>query len=249
MATYTFTFNTTLISLLTTDSIQIVFPPEYSNYITAANSGSLCSSSTLTISGTNYPALFMPNPTCSIALNTLVLSSFLTSALPGNEQFVVLMGGVTNPSSSPTTGFSISTLSSANYVLEQSLNYPVSIQPSTFTLTVSAAPLQTFATALYTFSIANNKPLSNGYSILVNFPPDISSEDFNTMQCTINGVVFPCSRKNSTFGTNTIIVLVSINAPVLSVTSLTISSIINPISMATTASFSASILDTLGVTA
>lgn len=250
VTTYTFIFTTSSISILnlvTTDSIQIVFPPEYSSYITAANIVTLCNA--LTITATNNPAS-IKTPTCSIALNTVLLSSFLTGALPGSEKFVVAMGGVTNPSSTPTTGFSISALSSSNYVLEQVLNYPITIQASTLTsFSVDPTPKQTCAIAVYTFSLGNNSPLSNGYSILINFPADITSADFNSIQCKINGVNFPCSRKNSTFGSSSIIVLVSIDAPVPTVTSLTISSITNPISMATTASFSASILDASGTTA
>jgi hypothetical protein len=247
VATYKFTFTTSSISILnlaTTDSIQIVFPPEYSDYITAANSSTLCDA--LNITATNNPAL-IKTPTCSIGLNTVLLSSFLTGALPGAERFEVNMGGVTNPSSPLTTGFSISTLSAANYVLEQALNYTIPIQASTLTyFSVDASPKQTCAIAVYTFSLGNS-PLFNGYSIFVNFPADITNADFNSMECKINGVNFPCSRKNSTFGSNTIIVLVSINAPVPVNTSLTISSITNPISLATTASFSASILDASGV--
>lgn len=243
--TYTFTFSTTVVTLITTDSVQIVFPPEYTLYITPANMATLCNPSNINIKGTNYPGSFK-TPTCSIGLNTLVLSSFLTGALVGNEVLEVTMGGVTNPSSTPSSGFSISTLSNNGYVLEQALNFSIHIQASTLTsFSVTAFPLQTYAKAVYTFSLGNS-PLANGYSILITFPPDFTTADFNAMQCNINTVAFPCSRKNSTFGTNSIIILVSINAPVGVVTSLTISDIINPISMATTGSFSASIHDASG---
>jgi hypothetical protein len=249
VTTYTFTFTTALVTLATTDSIQIVFPPEYTPYITAANMATLCNPLTLTLTGTNFLGS-MKAPTCSIGLNTLVLSSFVTGALGGIEKLVVVMGGVTNPTSTPTTGFSISTLSTNGYVLEQALNYPITIQASTLTsFSVDAISLQTSATAVYTFSLGNNSPLANGYSILITFPADFTTADFNAMQCKINAVIFPCSRKNSTFGSNNIIVLVAINAPVAAVTSLTISAITNPISLAPTASFSASILDASGTTA
>jgi hypothetical protein len=78
--------------------------------------------------------------------------------------------------------------------------------------------------------MGNNSPLSNGYSIVVYFPADFTNADFNAMQCFINAAPFPCSRKNSTFATNTITVLINVNSPIATITSLTITSITNPIS-------------------
>jgi hypothetical protein len=144
----------------------------------------------------------------------------------------VKLPGITNPAATPTTGFAITTLSASNYVLEQALNYSITIQPNTLTsFTVSALPLQTCATnVLYTFTLGNNSPLSNGYSILIYFPAEFTFIDFSTIQCKISAVAYPCSRENSTFGTSTITVRVNINAPVASIPSLTVSSVTNPVS-------------------
>jgi hypothetical protein len=126
----------------------------------------------------------------------------------------------------------------------------ITIRPNVISpFAVTAAPLTTCTNAVYTFALGNNSPLSNGYSILVYFPSDFTSADFNTMHCQINSVSFPCTRKNSTFNTSTITVLISINTTLASITPLTISAIKNPISQAPTGSFSVSVLDDSGTVA
>lgn len=202
---------------------------------------------TLTIVGVNFPALFK-TPTCSITLNQLLISSFLTGGLSGSETFVVTLGGVTNPSNSPSTGFTITTLSSSSYVLEQSASTTITIQPNTLTsFTVSATSLQTCsANTVYSFTLGNNSPLSNGYTISVTFPSDYTYINYNNIACKINGVTFTCTRANSTYHTTTNIVVVQVAANIATITTLTISSVTNPISYATTGSFSAVIYDSTG---
>lgn len=111
--TYTFNFTTSLVNLITSDIIQITFPPEYYTTIKSSNNLTLCSG--LTIVGSNYNSSFK-TATCNIDLNSLIISSFLTTNLPGSETIIVKLLGVQNPSSTPAS-FIISTLSSANYVL------------------------------------------------------------------------------------------------------------------------------------
>ena len=156
-----------------------------------------------------------------------------------------MLGGVTNPSNSPSTGFTISTLSSSSYVLEQSQGNTITIQPNTLTsFTVNANSLQTCAAnTVYSFTLGNNSPLSNGYTVSITFPADFTYINYNTIQCKINGVTYTCTRANSTYNTNTNIVTVQVSTTINTITSLTISSVTNPISFATTASFSAIIYD------
>jgi hypothetical protein len=137
-AAYTFTLTTSVVNLVPTDGIQIIYPPDYSTVISAANAATLCPG--LTITGNNFPAL-VKTPACSMAMNSLVISSFLTGSLAGSEQFTIVLPGVTNPSSTPTTGFSISTISAGGYVLEQALNFGITIQANVLTaFSVSAVP-------------------------------------------------------------------------------------------------------------
>jgi hypothetical protein len=245
--TYTFNFSTSVVNLVTTDNIQIIFPPEYSGFITSARSAALCAS--LNIAGINFAGK-VKTPTCNIYMNSLVISSFLSSSETGSETFVVALPGVTNPSASPTTGFVISTLSAANYVLEQSQNYTITIQPNTFTtFSVDTASKQTCTpNNVYTFTLGNNAALSNGYTIIISFPPDFTFVSYNSLQCTINGVVFACARDNSTYHTKTIRIVISVNTLITTITSVAISSITNPISQAQTGSFSAVIKDQTGTT-
>jgi hypothetical protein len=78
---YTFTFTTSVVNLITTDAIQVLFPPEYSAFFTTANTATLCGA--VTITSTNNPAL-LTTPTCAIYMNYLLLTSFLTGSLPGS---------------------------------------------------------------------------------------------------------------------------------------------------------------------
>jgi len=99
---------------------------------------------------------------------------------------------------------------------------------------------------IYTFTIGNNGALSNGYVITISFPADIYFINYNTLACQLNGATVPCARTVASYSTSTHIIDVFVNSSIITITSLTISSITNPYSLVTTASFSAVIIDTSG---
>jgi hypothetical protein len=99
---------------------------------------------------------------------------------------------------------------------------------------------------LYTFAIGNNGALSNGYVIMISFPADIYFINYNTMVCKINGGSVPCARTVASYSTSTHVINVFVNSSIGIITSLSISSVTNPYSTVTTASFSAVIMDSSG---
>ena len=112
--TYTFSLTTVLINLLTTDSIVIEFPPEYGSQITSADSVAICTG--VSISAVGNPGNIQA-PGCSVQLNAIQLTNFLIASTGSAETFVVTITGRTNPSSTPTSGFNLATLSNAGYIL------------------------------------------------------------------------------------------------------------------------------------
>jgi len=101
---------------------------------------------------------------------------------------------------------------------------------------------------MYTFTVGNNAPLINGYTIQIDFPADYIFIDYEAMVCTVAGGSMPCGRVNSTYDTAIQSVRVAVNASLTSVGSVTVTGVTNPRVQATTAPFSASIIDTSGST-
>lgn len=140
--TYTFNFTTSAVDLDTGDAIVLVFPPEYSSQITNANQAAICASVTLT-SVTN--AVNMVTPTCAVGLNRITLSSFLNADETTVATLLMAVGGMTNPSATPTSGFQLAT-TNGDYVLEQNMGITLSISPTLLT-TFSVTPASTVAYA------------------------------------------------------------------------------------------------------
>ena len=157
--------------------------------------------------------------------------------------------GRTNPSKTPTSGFSFATLSSSGYVLEQIQGLVISITGNTLNsfIVSSDSAITSNVDTLYTFGIGNNAPLTNGYSIVITFPSDFYFLNYSSLVCTVAGSSTPCGRLNSTFGTTTHTVLININTTVNTIGTATISSVTNPKEQKVTGSFSASIVDATGV--
>jgi len=112
--TYTFNLTTAMVTLITTDALLIEWPPIYSSQISITNNATVCAD--VSLSGTNNPGNIQ-GPTCSLSLNKIKLTNFLISNTNANETFIVTVSGITNPSSSPTSGFNLATVSSNDYIL------------------------------------------------------------------------------------------------------------------------------------
>lgn len=155
-----------------------------------------------------------------------------------------------NPSSPPSTGFNLATVSSAGYILEEQKGLTITIN---YNILTSFTPTPgSFITnnpnTLYSFTLGNNDPLVNGYSIQISFPSDYTFLNYSSMICTVAGSIMPCGRLNSTYSTSNNTVLIRVNSTVNTVGTVTISSVTNPISKATTGVFSAKIIDSSGTT-
>ena len=186
--------------------------------------------------------------TCAVQTNQIKINNFL-AADSGPETFTVTVTGRTNPSKTPASGFSIATVSSAGFILEQIKGLTIVITGNMLTaFSLSAdSTITSNANTLYTFTIGHNAPLSNGYKIQISFPSDFLFLNYSSIVCTVAGAPVPCGRLNSTFATNTHTVLFSINHTIPTVGTVTISSVTNPQEQKTTGAFSASILDAQGV--
>lgn len=243
--TYTFNFSTSVVNLVTTDVIKIGFPSSYSTQISSSNSVAVCAS--VSIIGVNN-ASNIKSPSCSVQLNTIFLSSFIKSNYASSETFIVKITGITNPNVSPTDGFYFATLSTNGYVLEEVKAVPITITTSQLTtFQVTPSSYVTYATnVLYTFTIGNSGALSNGYVIQISFPVDIYFINYNTLICQLNGGNVPCARTTSSYSTSTHVIDVLVNTSIVTITALTISSVTNPYSLATTGSFSGVIMDSSG---
>lgn len=95
----------------------------------------------------------------------------------------------------------------------------------------------------YTFTVGNNAPLYNGYILRIDFPADFIFVNYNVMRCLVAALDMPCGRLNSTYASDTQVILVLINQTVATIGTVTISGVTNPASTAPTGSFSASIID------
>lgn len=243
-ATYTLNLTTALVSLLATDQIKIEFPVEFSGQISAGNSASVCGN--VSISLKNNPGSKKPTLGCTVSSNTILLSSFLKNDLPGTETFLITITNLINPSATPLTGFNLATLSSAGYVLEEAKALTFTITPNTLaSFTVSASSKTTSQpNVVYTFGVGNNAVLSAGYSIRITFPSDFLFLNYSGMACSVGGAGASCGRANSTYGTATHSILISVTGTVNTIGSVTISGVTNPVSTATTGPFQADILDT-----
>ena len=160
------------------------------------------------------------------------------------------MTGITNPSATPTSGFNFATISSNGYILEEAKGITITINSTVLTaFTASANVNQTnLPNAIYSFAVGNNAPLVNGYTLQIGFPSDYTFLNYSSMVCTVAGSTMPCGRLNSTYGTNTHTVLISVNSTKNNLTTVTISSVTNPVSRAITGAFTAKIVDTTGTT-
>lgn len=120
----------------------------------------------------------------------------------------------------------------------------ISLQPNTFVFAVTPSSYKTCEqNVVYNFTILNNSPLSNGYSIWLYFPIDYSFVNYNELICTINSINYSCGRANSTYHTSNIIVVIKVTSTISTINFVTVSSVTNPISFATTSTFSAVIKD------
>jgi hypothetical protein len=101
---------------------------------------------------------------------------------------------------------------------------------------------------IYSFGIGNNAAINNGYFIRIDLPADIPQVNYNAMQCTVAGGSMPCSRLDSTYGTTTHSIIVSVNSIVATIGTVTVSGVTNPASLAPSNSFKARIIDKDGNT-
>jgi len=163
--TYTINIISSQVNLQTTDYIKIYFPPDYSSQITTANNATLCGK--ISITEANNPSN-VKNPTCSILLNTIILTNFILTNYnsPANIS-IKISSFFVNPPKSPVTGLTVATLSSNNYVLEESVNNTINILANILTsFSVSANSLMTCASNVqYTFLVGNIGTIYNGYFV------------------------------------------------------------------------------------
>ena len=139
-------------------------------------------------------------------------------------------------------------MSSLGYILEEIQGLTITITGNTLTsfTAISSSAITNNVDTLYTFGIGNNAALNNGYSIQIIFPTDFKFLNYSSMVCTVAGSAIPCGRLNSTFGSTTHTVFISINSTVATIGSATVSSVTNPQAQLTTGSFSTSIVDAEG---
>ena len=245
--TYTFNLTTVSVALLTSDALVIEWPPVYSSQISSSNSAAVCAGVSLNVAVN--PGNIKP-PSCSVSLNKIRLTNFLVGNGNSSETFIVSVSGRTNPSSTPTSGFNLATVSSSGFVLEEIRGQTISLTANTlssFTVTANSSITNNPYT-LYTFAVGNNAPLSNGYTIRIDFPADYYFIDYGVMACTVAGSTMPCGRTNSTYATAAQSVLINVNSTVATVGSVSVSGVTNPKVQANTAGFSAFILDVSGST-